>query len=122
MDNNTIIISICAPWNEKKEYPLPDSNRVLNVDFDDMDPRCLKLEDGTEVFDDDTNYIQFITYAQVEKMVDFIEKNKDKNIAAQGASIKESEKYKELGKRSPSKGMFYSEYLKPKNKRYGKNH
>ena len=38
------------------------------------------------------------------------------------ASIKESEQYKELGKRSPSAGMFYSEYIKLKNKQYDKNH
>ena len=38
------------------------------------------------------------------------------------ACIKESEQYKELGKRSPSAGMFYSEYIKLKNKQYDKNH
>lgn len=45
-----------------------------------------------------------------------------RDTAAQDASIKESEQYKELGKRSPSAGMFYSEYIKLKNKQYDKNH
>ena len=39
-----------------------------------------------------------------------------RDTAAQDASIRESEQYKELGKRSPTAGMFYSEYLKLKNK------
>lgn len=33
---------------------------------------------------------------------------------AQEASIRESEQYKELGKRAPSNGMFYQEYIKRK--------
>ena len=44
-----------------------------------------------------------------------------RDTAAQDASIRESEQYKELGKRSPSAGMFYSEYIKLKNKENG-NH
>lgn len=35
-----------------------------------------------------------------------------RDTAAQNESIKESEQYKELGKRTPIKGMFYEEYLK----------
>ncbi|WP_270769102.1 DUF6633 family protein [Segatella buccae] len=37
-----------------------------------------------------------------------------RDTAAMEASIKEQERYKELGKRTPSKGVFYQEYLKRK--------
>lgn len=37
-----------------------------------------------------------------------------RDTAAMEASIKEQERYKELGKRPPSKGVFYQEYLKRK--------
>lgn len=37
-----------------------------------------------------------------------------RDTAAMEASIKEQERYKELGKRPPSKGVFYQDYLKRK--------
>lgn len=37
-----------------------------------------------------------------------------RDTAAQNESIKESEQYKELGKRAPLNGMFYQEYIKLK--------
>ena len=68
-------------------------------------------------------YIEFLKKREVRNPTEN-EKTADKpgNTASQDASIKESEQYKELGKRSPSAGMFYSEYIKLKNKQYDKNH
>lgn len=90
MDDNTVIISI-AGENESTEHLFEESDRVLNVDFDDIDPHALGLEDGTLTWTHPKQgyTVTFISPEMADKIVRFIDKNNNKNIAvhcAAGAS------------------------------------
>ena len=85
--NDVAIISINNSLEngfEDEYHVCNDAENVLNLNFDDVDPTHLDLDDDIETFTYKRNNntitsIHFFTKEMANKSVDFIEKNKDKN-------------------------------------------
>ena len=84
--DNVAIISInnSKYAHVEDEYHIFESaDNVLNLDFDDIDPMALGLDEYTEIHTYNTAYgdntIQFFTDKMASDAVDFIERNIDKD-------------------------------------------
>ena len=66
-----------------EEYHCCHGDNVLNLDFDDIDPVALELDETAETYLHKTKHgdiiIQFFTDEMAKKSVEFIEKYKDRN-------------------------------------------
>lgn len=68
-----------------EEYHVCKGDNVLNLDFDDVDPVALDLDENTETYkyiqqhNGKETIIEFFTEKQAKESVKFIEDNKDKN-------------------------------------------
>ena len=77
--NTIAIISINSRIPTDGETHLCNGDNVLNLDFDDIDPVSIGLnEDATEYSFTDKK-VYFFTSAMAKEAIDFIEKHKDKN-------------------------------------------
>lgn len=83
--NNIAIISINNPIenNDEEYHVCKDADNVLNLDFDDIDPMHLDLDNNIDKFtykrNDKINTVYFFTNSMAEKSIEFIERNKDKH-------------------------------------------
>ena len=71
---------------EDEYHICSDSDNVLNLDFDDIDPSALGLSDDTETYTFENKYrpgtyttVDFFNSIMAKKSVEFIEYNKNKN-------------------------------------------
>lgn len=77
--DNIAIISITDVIKTRHYHICKDSNNVLNLDFDDADPQGYGLDDNAKTYSNDLNIIHFFTSEMANKVIKFIENNKDKH-------------------------------------------
>lgn len=87
--SNIAIISINNgkdAGTDNEYHVCEDDDNVLNLNFDDVDPMSLGLNDDAETYKHENKYapgtfttIEFFTIDMAKKAVQFIENNKDKN-------------------------------------------
>jgi predicted protein tyrosine phosphatase len=87
MSPNTAIISVTGDW-DGNEHLLSDSDRVLNLTFDDTDPQVLGLPDFAKEGEFDGKYVKLFDEYQADEAVDFITNNLGKDFVIHCAAGK----------------------------------
>lgn len=82
--SDTAIISIINSPDiriDGEKHICKDANNVLNLDFDDCSPLTYKVDASAENYEiEPDKFVQFFTPEMAKKSIEFIKKNKNKNI------------------------------------------